>query len=424
MTVSHVLSAAWDNGYAGALAWSLNGSDSASNFEGHADEFASWSRSHDPDVNLPWLCGAYLPVIASEYYAPPSPPLNISNTPGQSTGPAIAMDGQRTAHVVWAEGSTGSAQVTYAQKSPGQPWSSPVAISAAPGLFSPPVIAVDNASVVHVLWATYASPGLEFYYTRKAPGAGWSAPRVLIQDPSARSQGQLALAAACEGGVHLVWTNCCTSSPSGRWWLTHARIASGGTVPESPRTVGYSVATDPVYPAIAADAGCALHLVYNDWAGAGTKWDLFYRKRRSSGTWTSPQNIARLAEDAHAPAIAVGPGDSLHVVWDNLVYNGDWRQDIFYTGKAPGQGWATPENVTNSPPSYYWSAPVVAVDGSGTVHVVWDGLKYVYRPANRPSWIWESYGASGSDPAMTADAAGRIHMVWAGSDGDIYYATR
>jgi hypothetical protein len=72
IAVTDYLSTTWDNGYAGALAWSLNAEDDASDFRGHVDEFASWSQAHDSDVNLPWLCGVYLPAVFNCYYPPPS----------------------------------------------------------------------------------------------------------------------------------------------------------------------------------------------------------------------------------------------------------------------------------------------------------------------------------------------------------------
>ena len=65
ITTTRYLSAAWDNGYSGALAWSLNGDDQFSKFTspGSADELSSWSQIHDSEVNLPELCTTYLPTV-------------------------------------------------------------------------------------------------------------------------------------------------------------------------------------------------------------------------------------------------------------------------------------------------------------------------------------------------------------------------
>jgi hypothetical protein len=63
VTVTRYLSTTWDNGYAGTLAWSLNGNDNASDFRGPSDEFWRWSQAHERDVNIPSLCKIYLPII-------------------------------------------------------------------------------------------------------------------------------------------------------------------------------------------------------------------------------------------------------------------------------------------------------------------------------------------------------------------------
>ena len=95
ITLTRYLSTTWSNDYAGALVWSLNGGDDSSGFDdpGPSDEFRHWSQAHDADVNIPWLCGTYLPLVLKDYEPPP---VNISNTPGESNDPAVAVDARGT----------------------------------------------------------------------------------------------------------------------------------------------------------------------------------------------------------------------------------------------------------------------------------------------------------------------------------------
>jgi hypothetical protein len=68
ISVTQYLSTTWDNGYAGALAWSLNAGDSVSDFQGVGDEFGNWSQAHSSDVDIVGgNCGVYLPVIYRNY---------------------------------------------------------------------------------------------------------------------------------------------------------------------------------------------------------------------------------------------------------------------------------------------------------------------------------------------------------------------
>jgi hypothetical protein len=42
----------WKNDFAGALAWSYRADDEASDFKNTADEFKTWSDSHEKDVHI------------------------------------------------------------------------------------------------------------------------------------------------------------------------------------------------------------------------------------------------------------------------------------------------------------------------------------------------------------------------------------
>lgn len=69
ISVTDYLSAAWNNGYAGALGWSLNGQDSTSNFRDPAisEAFRTWSQLHTSAVNIPGLCvSVYLPITLKD----------------------------------------------------------------------------------------------------------------------------------------------------------------------------------------------------------------------------------------------------------------------------------------------------------------------------------------------------------------------
>jgi hypothetical protein len=68
ISLTQYLSTTWDNGYAGALAWSLNAGDSVSDFQGVGDEFRNWSQAHSSDVDIVGgNCGVYLPAIYGNY---------------------------------------------------------------------------------------------------------------------------------------------------------------------------------------------------------------------------------------------------------------------------------------------------------------------------------------------------------------------
>lgn len=51
-SINQYLDTIWENGYAGAWAWSYRAGDKVSDFESVADNFATWSEAHKDDVNI------------------------------------------------------------------------------------------------------------------------------------------------------------------------------------------------------------------------------------------------------------------------------------------------------------------------------------------------------------------------------------
>ena len=69
----------------------------------------------------------------------------------------------------------------------------------------------------------------------------------------------------------------------------------------------------------------------------------------------------------------------------------------------------------------------MALDGDDLAHIVWQGAQLIYVHQN-PDDTWtpprivleESGGGPG--PEIAIDASGTVHLVWDGPDQDIYYA--
>ena len=93
-------------------------------------------------------------------------PVNISNKPGYSSGPDIAVSLSGDVYVVWFERFEGIAY--YTVKSAGDSlFGTPVAI---PSVTYHPEIAVDSDNTLHLVWDVAG----EVYYSKKPAGGGWS----------------------------------------------------------------------------------------------------------------------------------------------------------------------------------------------------------------------------------------------------------
>ncbi|HUY00008.1 MAG TPA: hypothetical protein VMV49_10675 [Candidatus Deferrimicrobium sp.] len=152
------------------------------------------------------------------------------------------------------------------------------------------------------------------------------------------------------------------------------------------------------------------------------------------------------------PAIAVAPNGDIHVVWEDTCsgpWSGDW--DIFYAKYSAG-AWSNATVISDN--GAWWNTgnsyePAIAVDASGTVHVVWkDETSTPFSSPTDTEILYINYTvATGwsnatviSDngnwwntgnsemPQIAVDSTGTIHVVWAdetasmwGGDKEIMY---
>ena len=103
----------------------------------------------------------------------PGPVVDISYNSGTSAAPDIALDGDGNLHLLWEDDTGGDCDILYATSADGVSWSDPVNISNTPGNSTAPAIA--TGSDLHAVWDD-DTPGNDdiFYATKAAPPAGLS----------------------------------------------------------------------------------------------------------------------------------------------------------------------------------------------------------------------------------------------------------
>jgi hypothetical protein len=202
-----------------------------------------------------------------------------------------------------------------------------------------------------------------------------------------------------------------------------------GQVPSSPVDISSSV-SESKYPAIAIGPGGAIHVVWEGWTSSS--WEILYSGKDPGGVWTSPVNVSSTSGASDRPSIAVGEDGTLHVVWHDEA-SGAW--DILYSSRAPGGSWSAATNISNNEE---WSFhPEIVVGEGGTLHVVWRDntsgkwqILYASKPVDGP-WspptpVWSDGGGS-SFAALAVGGDGYLHLAWAErtpDNSEILYATR
>ena len=139
-------------------------------------------------------------------------------------------------------------------------------------------------------------------------------------------------------------------------------------------------------PAIAIDAIGTIHIVWNDFTNGtwGTDQEIMYANYTVATGWSNATVISDGYNGSYwntgsssTPAIAVDYTGTIHVVWADDT-NGTWGtdQEIMYANYTVAMGWSNATVISDGYNGSYWNSdiseePVITVDTIGTVHVVW-----------------------------------------------------
>ncbi len=183
-------------------------------------------------------------------------------------------------------------------------------------------------------------------------------------------------------------------------------------------------------PAMAVDSLGNVHVAWSDgtdYNGSGTDWDIFYKYWDNlSKTWTMTEVVSTESTATSCyPFIALDKDRNVHVVWQDYTdYNGAGSDaDIFYKRRnVTTDVWEDLEVISNSP--YPSTTPVLAVDGIGQCHVVWndgnplDNKQVCYTRWNATTGVWNNIQCisplswANYYPSITVDFEGNAHVIW------------
>ncbi len=122
--------------------------------------------------------------------------------------------------------------------------------------------------------------------------------------------------------------------------------------------------------------------------------DIFFARSTDGGrTWSKPIDISITPGVSAEPAIAIGPDDSINVVWSDTT-KGDKNRDIYYAcSRDGGKTWRPPIDISNTAGAS--SEPALAIGPEGIVHATWADTSsnsgetkpdIYYAQAKKDSW--------------------------------------
>jgi hypothetical protein len=337
-------------------------------------------------------------------------------------GRAMVAGADGTVHVVWADTKDGNGEIYYRKQVAGS-WQAEVRLTADSCFSDNPCIAIGPDGRLHVAWESTDEPrDEEICYKYWDPAGGWSATEQ-VTDYGERDHAPTL--AAGPDSVYLAWQR---NTGSGlHYYIVYfaVRDALGWSEPVD---VDVSPERDSYRPSIAYGTDGKVHLVYErQTANAPNEKERIVYRSWDGSAWSGRTGLSSGTSYGRGAVIAAGPGNTLHVVWQDGDNIGG---DIFYT-RYDGSSWqGITELVTGSTEA---CMPSVAADATGGIHVVWvdqrhgdSEIYYIYGDA----YGWDNEvrltRASGMStlPTVALLATGDPCVVWTDlrhGTAEVYY---
>jgi len=315
-----------------------------------------------------------------------SRPANLSNDPADSANPQIAVDGGGSISVAWESDSVSLGILFTHSTDGGATFSMPVDLATNTSGSISPQLAVDLAGNINVAWEDDIAGSSNISFSSSADkGMTFSPPKSLTNNLGNSTSAQLAVDLA--GNINIVWTN---DSP-GNFDIFFTRSTDKGMTFSAPKNVskGTGMATGPQ---IGTDTGGNIYVVWSDNTPPNSSPDIFFSRSSDGGmTFSTPQNLSNDPGFSTNSFLAVDAGGGINVSWEDTTPG---NSDIFFTRSSDGgMTFSAPQNLSNDPGL---STEVqVAVDKNGNINVVWadstPGVSQIFfsrdpasKPANQP----------------------------------------
>jgi hypothetical protein len=287
-------------------------------------------------------------------------PKNLSNNPGGSFHPQIAVSGSNV-YVVWDDNTPGNSDILIRRSiNSGSTFGSPFNLSSNLGKSVNPQIAASG-STAYVVWEDN-SPGLSSILFRKS-----GAPTInLSRNMGASFHPQIAVSGS---NVYVVWDGKGTPTPTTPTSEIWFRKSTTGGSTFGPVINVSKTPKDSSNPQIAV-SGSNVYVTWEDNTTPTGGSDIFFNRSTTGGsTFGIAMDISKSRGSSFLPQIAVS-GSNVYVVWYNFPPIIGGTSDVWFTKSTTGGStFGLPKNLSSNPGDSRF--PQIAVSGSN-VYVTWE----------------------------------------------------
>ncbi len=328
--------------------------------------------------------------------------------------PELVVDSTDTVHVVWQDQRATHYDIYYASRPAAGGWSPNVKVNSDTGTNNQtnPTISIDGTDTLYALWGV-GSGTTGIFLSTQAPAGTWSVSQRVTTGGDSLPQFEL----ASDGSGHLLFQRSndiyhATRSAAGTWSGVTRINESTGVVQGDP-----AMAVSPEGDVIAA---------WEDHRGPGGVFQHLWGDVRPAGTglWGTDIRVSDASGGANQsrPHVTIGNDGTLYAVWaDTQIWNGSGGVDVFYSTRPVSGTWSIPERANGTWLASGSNNPVIGVDGSGNVTLLWqerfDRIVFSTRPAtgswSAPAYLALDTLATQSSPDLKVDPGGNAYAVWA-----------
>jgi hypothetical protein len=368
-----------------------------------------------------------------------SPEVNVSNSPGDSVFPTIAIDDQGTIHAVWAE----QWQIVYSRSvDGGQTFTPFVQLSTGTGGCVWPTLAVSGP-FVFVGWSqdpdnATSDQTKQIMFTRSTNGGGSFSPQVNLSISAGQSQ-YVSIGVGTNGEVFVVWDD---ASPTRALAMRRSTdcgstfdpmrqifpVTAPACIPPAPTSV-----CTPYPSVLPASTPGMVFLVWHDlWNGALQVE--FSRSLDSGDTFSAPANISQAPVDAHCAAITQGPDGRILVAYEQGRVACQYGDDAAMVQSLDDGMSFSPTVMIHTATTGTSDYPTPTVAQDGTIAVGWEDdtgggnlAALLATSSDNGATFSDPYDLSANDPNGTSVGvipafapAGNLYVVWEDHDDGGY----
>jgi len=254
-----------------------------------------------------------------------SAPTNVSNNADPSFTPQIAVDAAGNIYMAWEDETANNSNILF-RRSTGAtflPTSAPKQVSDSAGCSFDPVMAVDAAANINIVWQD--SPDCRFrtsniFFSRSTDGGiTFSTPTNLSATMNTALFSVPQIAVDTAGNINVVW-----ESDTGNLAIWFSGSSDGGATFSLPKIVSTSNTGGSVNPQIAVDKNGNINVVWEDDIAGHS--DISFSRSTDNGTsFSFPMNLSNplgnplgnCIANSNTPRIGLDIAAKINVVWSN-----------------------------------------------------------------------------------------------------------